>query len=552
MNRPNVLVLMTDQQRWDALRCAGNLKIQTPNLDALVASGVRFTNACTPTPVCVAARMSFITGHRASRTHWVGNNALPGPLPELPTIMTLLLREGYWTQGVGKMHFRGRHYGFRNLLTMEEGVDNWIDDDYLIYLRKSGVRARFPKGIRDLLFFQPQTSGVPIEHSPINWVADRSIDFLRQQARYRKDQPFFLWSSWIAPHPPFAPVEPYDEMYDPAEMHLPIYADRPISSLPSSLWGHRARLDEAYRDPDRIRRIRALYYGLISHVDDVVGRLLHELEALGYAENTVVLFTSDHGEMLGDHGLSQKNCPYEPSVRIPFVLRWPGKTEPGGVCDHLVGLTDFLPTLIDELGLKYPDGYGNLTGNSLLGADGGGLGVERNEYVIDYASGQRRWVAIRTQTHKHALFATDEGVEEFYDLTTDPQERFNLVNEQPELAAHFREKILAWERDHGLAESFEDGAFRTYPRPNRIPTEEECRTVTLNDGPWPKRLPDDEKHTVETYAEAFTRAISKETSLLPDKLSLKAYKQKVQQLRPTDPGGESLVGTPWEEAWKDA
>ena len=150
-SRPNILVLMTDQQRFDAMGCAGNAKIRTPNLDALTASGVRFGQAVTPTPVCVAARMSFMTGHRVARTHWVSNSALSGPVPELPSMMSLLSRAGYWTQGIGKMHFRGRHYGFQNLLTMEEGVDHWVDDDYMRYLRKEGVRTRFPKGIRDLL-----------------------------------------------------------------------------------------------------------------------------------------------------------------------------------------------------------------------------------------------------------------------------------------------------------------------------------------------------------------------------------------------------------------
>ena len=167
--RPNVLVLMTDQQRADAMGCAGNPVLRTPAMDAIAASGVRFTNACASTPVCVASRMSFITGQRAARTHWVDNSALPGPPPELPTMMSLLLRAGCWTHGVGKMHFRGRSYGFRNLLTMEEGVAHRVDDDYLRYLRDAGVHARFPKGMRDLLYFQPQTSGVPVEHSASNW-----------------------------------------------------------------------------------------------------------------------------------------------------------------------------------------------------------------------------------------------------------------------------------------------------------------------------------------------------------------------------------------------
>ena len=391
---------MTDQQRADAMGCAGNPILRTPAMDAIAASGVRFTDACASTPVCVASRMSFITGHRAARTHWVDNSALPGPVPELPTMMSLLLRAGYWTHGVGKMHFRGRSYGFRNLLTMEEGVAHRVDDDYLRYLRDAGVEARFPKGFRDLLYFQPQTSGVPVEHSASNWVADRSIEFLREHARYRSDQPFFLWSSWIAPHPPFAPSEPYDTLYDPEAMPLPEYADRPVGDLPSALWSHRARLDGAHRDPDRMRRIRALYYGLIGQVDDGIARIMAVLRELGLEQNTVVLFTADHGEMLGDHGLSQKNCPYEPSVRVPLLLRWPGRTHAGTTCDDPVGLTDVLPTMVAELDLDYPADQGPLPGESLLGVPGGGLASRRGDYVIDYGQGPRRWIAVRTRRHK--------------------------------------------------------------------------------------------------------------------------------------------------------
>ena len=550
-SRPNILILMTDQQRADAMGCAGNPGIHTPNMDALAATGVRFSQAVTPTPVCVAARMSFITGHRAARTHWMANAALPGPPPELPTMMTLLLQSGYWTQGIGKMHFRGRQYGLRNLQTMEEGVNHWIDDDYIRYLRKHGVRTRYPKGLRDLLFFQPQTCGIPVEHHMNTWVADRSVDFLREHTRYRPNQPFFLWSSWISPHPPFAPCEPYDDMYDPADLDLPNFADRPIETLSPTLYGNRARLDGAHHDPDRMRRLRALYQGLVSHVDDGVGRILAELDALGLSDNTVVLFASDHGEMMGDHGLSQKFCPYESSVRIPYLLRWPGKTEPGRVCTDLVSLIDVFPTLIEALDLTYPEEHGPLTGANLIGAEGGGLSQPRDAMVIDYGQNAGRWLSVRTHTHKYAFFAHG-GVEELYDLQDDPQERHNIATQQPDLTARFPNRITAWEKQHGLPNAFDGDALRVYPGPDRIPTEEECRTVNLNDGPWPKRLPEDEQHSIETYAEAFTRAISKEATLSPDKLSIDQYKEKVLQLGPYDSGGESLEGTPWEDAWNKA
>jgi len=535
--RPNILVLMTDQQRWDALGCAGNGKIRTPNLDRLAASGVYFRQACCPTPVCVASRMSFITGQRASRHRWVTNDALPGPIPELPTIMTLLHRAGYHTQGIGKMHFRGRLYGFQDLQRMEECVAFRADDDYLLYLKQQGVRTRYPQGLRDLLYYQPQTNGIPVEHSQSAWVTRESVRFLQEHQRHRPGKPFLLWSSWIAPHPPFAPSAPYDSLYDPVDMELPVFPERPIATLPSC---SRARLDGAHLDGPRIQRIRALYYGLISQVDDGVGEILRALDALKLAENTAILFVSDHGDMLGDHGLSQKLVPYEASVRIPMMLRWPGQTEAGRVCDDLVGLEDVLPTLIDRLGLAYDPAAGPLSGQTLLGRPGGGLAVPRPGYFSDYGCGSERWVSVRTQTHKYALHARG-GYEELYDLANDPHETRNLAAADPARASEMRSQVLAWEKAHGLADSFAGEEWRTFPF--APPRQEMPRGVTVNDGPWPENLPAEERDSVETYAEAFTRAIAKERTLGPDKLSIADYRKK---------GGHPLTDTPWEDAWNQS
>lgn len=532
--QPNILLLLTDQQRFDTLCCAGNERITTPHLDALAASGVRFSHAFTPTPVCVAARMSLITGHRAGRTHWVDNGKVPGPAPELPTLMTLLHAAGYRTHAAGKLHFGGRHYGLQSIDAMEEVPEVRIDDDYLRYLKAHHLPHRYPHGIRDLLYYQPQTVDIPAEHAPNHWVAERAIDFLKDHVRYRR-QPFFLWASWIAPHPPFAPCEPYASMYDPAAMPPPSYPDRPITSLPSPAWVHRGRLDGAHLDKERMRRIRALYYGLISHVDAGIGRILQTLEALGLRDNTVVIFTSDHGDMLGDHGLSQKNVPYEPSVRIPLILRWPGRTAEGRVSHDLVGLTDLLPTVIQGAKLDYLPEAGPLPEESLLFEEGGGLASRRDGYVIDYGWGRTRWLAVRTQTHLYALWAAG-GREELYDLRTDPEQRHDLIATEPELAARLRSRALLWERQNGLADSFDGENFRVYAEPE--PPAEPFGTVVMNQARWPERLPEDEKGSVESFAEAFTSAISKEKTLSPEKLSLDAYRKK----------GGDLTGTPWEEA----
>ena len=540
-NRPNILLLFTDEQRFDALGCMGNPHIRTPNLDRLAASGVRFVNAFTPSPICVAARMSLISGHRARITRVPSNSVLPGGPARLPTIMDALGEAGYTTHAIGKMHFGGRHYGLHRHETMEEAPSLRIDDDYLLYLKHRGVRTRYPQGLRDLLYLQPQTSGMALEHSQNSWIANRSIAFLREHQRHRGARPFFLWASWIAPHPPFAPCEPYDKAYDPAKMPLPYYGERPLATLPAPSWRERARMDGAQEDPERLRRLKALYYGQISHIDDAAGRILAELERLGMAENTVIFFTSDHGEMLGDHGLGHKSVPYEPSTHVPFLLRWPGKTEAGRVRNDLVSLTDIFPTILDGLGLRYPVAAAPApSGLSLVSAEGGGCAQPRSAFVSEYGADANRWMSVRTQTHKFNFWAMG-GREELFDLQADPQEKVNLVPSNKALAASMREQVLDWERREGLHESFDGGRLRTFEHPPVPATTP--RDVMINEGRWPEALPQDERAGVETYAEAFDRAIAHETTLTPAKVSISTYKKR---------GGHSLEGTAWEAEWRRA
>lgn len=539
MNRlPNVLFIMTDQQRFDAMSCAGNPEIRTPNMDRLAADGVLFRQACTTTPVCVAARQSLITGHRLSRTHWVDNRSLPGPNPELPTIMTMLHDLGYWNHCVGKTHFFNRHYGLHRHESAEEVRHSYVEDDYLTYLRRNHVPTRQPNGFRDLLYFQPQVNTIPVEHHKTTWVTDRSIEFLRTHTKYNPNRPFFLWASYTAPHPPFAPPAPYESMYDPEFLGLPENPERALADIPSPAWGHRRRMDGAHRDPERLRRIRALYYGLTTQVDDGVGRLLDELERLGLYDDTVIVFFSDHGDMLGDHGLSQKNVPYEHSVRIPFILRWPGKTDAGRTSEEPVGLTDVLPTLIHGLGGDYPSACGPLDGISLL-APGGGLLAPRRELFIDYGVGSNRWISLRSADYKYAYWLTG-GIEELYDLSTDPWETHNLAEEEPERSAELRSRVLAWELENGFRESVENGALTRLPAP-KAPAAD-IAGVVVNDSKWPDNLPTGEREELETFSEAFTKAIAKESTLAPEKLSIADYKRK----------GGDLRGTPWEAAWRAA
>jgi arylsulfatase A-like enzyme len=456
-------------------------------------------------------------------------------------MMTCLADAGYRTHGVGKFHFHRRPHGFMHQELMEECIDQLTDDDYLQHLQAAGIPTRYPQGHRDLLYYQPQTCTIPEAHSQNRWVADRSNVFLDEHARFRRDQPFFLWSSWIAPHPPFAPVEPYDTMYEPAEIPQPIFTDRPIESLPAPTWAHRGRLEGAHHDPDRMARIKALYYGQVSHVDAAISSVLETLDRLGLAENTLVIFCSDHGEMLGDHGLSQKNTPYEASIRVPLILRWPNRIGAGRTCSDLVGLTDILPTLLDASGAAYPADLPPLPGNSLLERDGGGLSEARQWFAIDFGHDNQRWVCLRSAEKKYVYWASG-GVEEAYDLASDPEERANLadVSDPPAWVAQARNAAIAWEKEYGLPDrSLIQGRWRYWPAP--VPIDEPFGLVTINDGNWPENLPKDYPKPVQSFADAFNQAIRKETTLSPEKLSINAYLAQ----------GGSLDGTVWEHAASD-
>ena len=292
-NTPNILVLMVDQMRADYMGCAGNPWIRTPGLDRLAAEGTRFAQCVTSVPVCVAARHSFMTGHRCAVHERHGNN-VPNPEPLVPTMQQILGLNGYRTRAIGKMHFRPvrRHFGFHQMELMEEIPDFREEDEYLIYLDSVGYgHKREVHGVRNLLYHLPQVSVIPEEHHGSTWVADRTIEFLRSN----KEKPFFCWSSWIAPHPPWNPPEPFASQYDPNDLPLPHNFDRDVNTLPGR---HRA-ITNAFEmgdaSPELLRRVKALYAGSISLIDKGVGRILEALDEHGLAENTMVVFVSDHG-----------------------------------------------------------------------------------------------------------------------------------------------------------------------------------------------------------------------------------------------------------------
>ena len=429
--RPNILLLFSDQQRQDSIAAHGQTCLATPHMDRLVREGCRFRNAYTPNPVCVPARYNLLTG-LTSRYHGYCDNGAHHLDIAIPTLPQLLSDHGYVTQAVGKMHFQParRHHGFERMELMEECPAARRDDDYARYLAAQGLgEVMHIHGVRHLLYMSPQRSLIPDRHHGSTWVGERAADFIRQ---HPGDRPFFLWASWIAPHPPFDVSEEFADLYAGVDLPAPL-----ARTWPGQPWrsAHVERWPSipADRRPAFLRRMRELYHASIAQVDRAMGRVLAALDERGLSDDTVIIQTSDHGEMLGDLGLVQKEVPYEASVRIPLTIRYPRRFAAGSVREDFADLNDILPTALDAAGIRYPGG--ELPGASLFGE-----GRDRRHQYVEYGQASGRWVSLRDARYK-LIHRYAGDVEELYDLQDDPCESRDLLAARDPAAEAVRARL---------------------------------------------------------------------------------------------------------------
>ena len=397
-NGPNFLIFITDQQRADHLGCAGHPVLQTPSIDAIAARGVRFERSYVACPLCQPARATLFTG-LTPRGHGVRTNGIPLS-PSVPTFVEALRQGGYRTHSVGKLHLRNfwepRPSGGppSDLDRMLETRWLWLEDRMSALPANyagletadftgghgPGIFGNYQRWLRDqdpdgprLLSREagePPPSGaeqswtmaLPSELHYNTWIADRSIDFLRREAA--ADRPFFLWCSFPDPHHPFAIPRPWSNLYNPDDEALPNRRPGELDDLPPH---YRQIFDEALqtsgrRAPTRIRDdqmrdVTAITHGMISMVDQQVGRVMSELERLDLRENTVVVFMSDHGDMLGDHWIINKGpFHFDGLLRVPTIWSWPGHFGEGVVSEALTNQLDFAPTVLDLAGVPIPEG----------------------------------------------------------------------------------------------------------------------------------------------------------------------------------------------------
>jgi arylsulfatase A-like enzyme len=454
--KPNIVLITTDQQRYDTTGERKPPFLRTPHLENLAREGITFRRAYADCPICVPSRISIMTG----KTVFAHGNPSFRPSSEFIDARTSLpacLRAlGYQTAAIGKMHFtpeRARH-GFDEMI---------LPADYYAEMARSGSPVqpmRHGLGQNELY---PGLATVPEAMTLTNWIAEQCVHYVRD--RRDPTAPFFLWCSFSKPHPPLDPPEPYYSMYQDSPIPEPVRSD----------WADAARAPEAFLraqqswsndliPPEVIRAARAAYYGLITQIDYNIGRVLAALLDVNLLNDALILFTSDHGEYLGDHSAGAKTFFHEPSAHVPMILRLPKRWADRGhgtACDHLVTLADVLPTCVGAAGGTPPDSADGMD----LTAVARGSTAPRELLLASANSVENPMYLGVTDGRWKYIWWPEGEQEQLFDLASDPDERHDLggASDAANVCRDMRERLTAWLRTrapHWLA----DGALPTAPR----------------------------------------------------------------------------------------
>ncbi|MFC1558312.1 sulfatase [candidate division KSB1 bacterium] len=481
-NHPNILFIMTDQFRYDCIGANGNDIIQTPNLDRLAAHSANFTHAFVQSPVCTPSRACYFSGRYAhSHRNRVNYTLLDKSEKLLPAY---LQQAGYKTALVGKLHLyynyppssdEAKNSGFDivELHDSNRTLDKW--SDYVkwrnqrdpkkdIYYR-SNIRS--VAKLRDSLppDVNPNRAIIDEQFTDTTWAGVRTRYWLDKLSK--SNQPFFLFCSMYQPHGPSSVPEPFDSIYNDIQIPLPekvTLEDMKKLPLPIQKLAFRGKNPPYNMDRDRLQWTYRSYYGAITHIDREVGMILDELEKSGKADNTIVVFCSDHGDQLNEHGIMGKNVLFDSSVRVPLMIYYPKKIKAGRY-NELIETVDVLPTLFELIGLPEPL---NCQGRSFvpLVSDINKLYNSREQvfseniipevitgyrYNCEFKKGSgvlgiRHPDAkmVRTDRWKYNYYPDYGG--ELYDLQNDPLENQNLVNDPKykSICEDFKERILYW------------------------------------------------------------------------------------------------------------
>lgn len=425
----NILFLFSDQHRMDAAGCYGHPQVQTPNIDRLAASGTRFTRAFTPAPICHPCRSALLTGRHVHRCcDLIASEQLLDL--SLPTMGSLFRQAGFATAAFGKMHVPGedekQDLGFderalRIYTPMHNDYQNTIGLEkfwqYCSYL----PRYKPHPDAQPRHSYNLQNEPIQLEEELIldHMTADLSIEFLRRH----REEPFFLYVGLEKPHNEMYAPKRFHDLYDPAAMALPENRHFDRSRLPDTIYDNPTFPIADGLTDDQMRHAMAAYFANVSYMDEQAGRVLDALDELGLRDNTLVVYSTDHGEHLFNHQMVHKQCFFEEATRVPLILRIPRVTDPGSTRDQFASLLDLLPTFCDACGIAPPDG---LDGKSLLPA------IQDNASTCDaifseyYSAGTPermirtgRWKYVHSHGDRHQL----------YDLENDPRENVNLIDD---------------------------------------------------------------------------------------------------------------------------
>jgi len=433
---PNIVIIQADQMAAQALGAYGDTAAKTPHIDELAEHGAVFDRAYCTTPLCAPSRASMMTGVMPSDLGCFDNgDDFPS---SVPTFAHRLRHAGYHTALVGRMHFIGadQHHGFEERLTTDvypadlDMVPDWtlpLDQKLQWYHDADAV---FTAGV----------SKASVQQDFDDEVGFRSLRHLNDRVRANQaakalgdaPQPFLMVSSFIHPHDPYEPPQEHWDRF--AGAHIPDPAHPEVPDATEDPHSHRLRamsgFDQRYPDVDQVRNARRAYYAAVSYIDDHVGRIRERLETLGLIENTVILVTSDHGDMLGEKGLWYKMSPYERSSRVPLIAYGPKHLVPQGRFQTPVSLLDLMPTLVDLAGEPAPQAAGDSLVQIAKRELAGEMGTEDRPVVIEYlAEGTYRpQLTIVRGQYKYILCPGD--ADQFFDLAADPEELHNAARDQ--------------------------------------------------------------------------------------------------------------------------
>ncbi|NUQ01247.1 MAG: arylsulfatase [Armatimonadetes bacterium] len=456
--RPNIILITTDQQRGDSLSCDGNPCCETPFLDDLASQGARFPHAYTSVPSCIPARTGLYTGMAPWNHGQLGMVGLTDR--EYPhTMAGELTAAGYQTRAVGKLHVypQRKQWGFQHVLLDESSrreSATFISDYHQWFEEhKDG-----PYGYRDHAIdwnsWMARPSHLPEHLHPTSWTSLEGRRFLSNRD---ETKPFFLYLSFARPHSPYDPPQPYFDQYDRRDdISLPVVGDW------AGIYEGGARRDDpnawrADRSLAERRRARVGYYGSVTHIDHQIGLFLYELSALGLLDNSLIVFTSDHGDMVGDHHLWRKTYAYEGSARVPFIVRPPRSLglEPGQVIDQTVELRDVMPTLLEAAGVEIP---GTVDGASVLpllrGETAGWRDYIHGEHCTCYSPMQENHYV--TDGHEKLIWLPRLDRVQFFNLDEDPLEEHDRAADPAyaERCERWRQRLIAelLPREDGLTD----------------------------------------------------------------------------------------------------